>query len=267
MKIPAGDGAILIVVPTLDEAAYVGELIQTVLGAEPRASVLVVDDGSKDGTLEIVARLADEFPGRVNLLARQSKQGLGKAYIDGFTWGLERGFDYFVEIDADGSHDPSDVGRLISLSALDGLVIGSRYVSGGAVQGWSRRRHLLSQIGNVYASALLGFKVKDSTSGFRCYGRQVLESLDLGSVESEGYGFQIEMTYLTWQEAFQIVEVPIVFKERKAGKSKMSGAIVREALLSVARWGMQRLSDRLMGKRKERPRHTQQSPKNDSRSV
>ena len=247
----------LVVVPTYNEAENIGAILQAVHAAVPGASVLVVDDGSPDGTAEVVAAAA-EGDARVHLLRGTGKQGLGAAYVRGFGWGLEAGYEFFVEMDADFSHDPAALPALLATAARGHVAVGSRYVRGGAVQGWSRARHLLSWGGNIYDRMLLGFKVKDSTSGFRCYRRVVLEAIDLPQVRSNGYAFQIDMTYRAWQLGFQIEEVPITFRERSLGASKMSNAIVREALLAVARWGTR---DLLRGRRWSRaPRPVEAAP-------
>lgn len=227
---------VLVVIPTLNEAEHLDQLLRAVLALAPYVSVLVVDDGSSDGTREIAEKLAGE--GRVHLMARQRKLGLGRAYVDGFSWGLEREFGIFVEMDGDLSHDPAQLPALLDSLRGSGVVIGSRYVPGGRVVGWSRFRHLLSRTGNAYARIMLGFSVADSTSGFRCYRREVLETIGLRSIQSEGYAFQIEMAHRAWRAGYKIKEVPITFKERTSGKSKMSKAIVAEAIMSVTIWGL-----------------------------
>ncbi|MGI8427550.1 MAG: polyprenol monophosphomannose synthase [Actinomycetota bacterium] len=239
----APGGRVLVVIPTYDEAAHLDSLLDAVMGIATNVSVLVVDDGSTDGTLEIAQRRMTGS--RINLLAREVKGGLGKAYVDGFGWGLERGFTHFIEMDADLSHDPASLPELIEGAHTCGLVIGSRYISGGRVVGWSKGRHLLSQAGNLYARRMLGYKVQDSTSGFRCYRAEVLKAIGLDRVQSQGYAFQIEMTYKTWLLGHSIKEVPIVFRERTAGESKMSKAVVVEAITSITRWGIR---DRLKNK-------------------
>ena len=232
MSLSAGEG-VLVVVPTYNEAENIERLIDAVRTSVPEASVLVVDDGSPDGTGALVAARAGH---RVHLLERENKQGLGRAYVAGFTWGLERGFERFVEMDADFSHDPSDLPALVASTADCDVAIGSRYVDAGEVVGWSRGRELLSRFGNTYARLLLGFPFRDSTSGFRCYRKSVLEAIELEDVRSEGYAFQIEMTYRAWRRGFGVTEIPIAFRDRTQGRSKMSKAIVREAITSVARW-------------------------------
>jgi dolichol-phosphate mannosyltransferase len=245
----AGSGPrTLVLVPTYNEASGIGQLLDRALAADPTITILIIDDGSPDGTGEIADDRARDNE-RVEVLHRNSKQGLGKAYVNGFKLGLERGFDLLIEMDADLSHNPDDLPRLIAAAAESDLVIGSRYTKGGNVEGWSRPRHLLSQCANLYAKALLGFPIRDSTSGFRCFRREVLEDLDMDEVSSEGYSFQIEMAFSSWLRGFRIVEVPIVFRERSSGKSKMSRDIVVEGILWVTRAGLANLPRRLLRRR------------------
>jgi glycosyltransferase involved in cell wall biosynthesis len=227
----------VVVVPTYNEAESVVEVVDRVLLADPRVAVLVVDDASPDGTAKLVAARAEGEP-RVHLLERAGKQGLGAAYRAGFAWGLERGFEALVEMDADMSHPPDRLPAL--LDGLDGadLVIGSRYVPGGRTVNWSRPREAISRGGNAYVRLALGLPVHDATAGYRAYRRAVLEELPVAAVRSNGYCFQIEMAHRTWQEGFRVVEVPITFTERASGVSKMSRQIVAEALLRVAQWAL-----------------------------
>ena len=236
----------LVVIPTYNESENIVAILAAVGAAVPEVGVLVVDDGSPDGTGKLVEEAAAANP-RIHLLVGEGKAGLGRAYVNGFTWGLARGYDYFIEMDADFSHDPNALGSLLAAAADHDVVIGSRYIKGGGVEGWSQGRHALSYGGNIYARVLLGFGVKDATSGFRCYRRAVLEVLDLPGVRSNGYGFQIDMTYRAWRRGFSLKEVPITFREREAGVSKMSRAIVAAAFVAVARWG---LRDLIRGKRR-----------------
>jgi len=223
-----------VVVPTYNEAANIETVLDRIRGALPEAEILVVDDGSPDGTAEMVAQLGLEG---VHLLRRSRKAGLGSAYRAGFRWGLERGFDAFVEIDADLSHDPGALPSLVApLRQGAEVSIGSRYVPGGSIPNWSWFRYLLSRGGNWYASAMLGLKVADSTAGYRAYGASILRRIELDSVRAEGYGFQIEMTYRAKRAGATIVEVPISFVDRVAGESKMSTAIVVEAFGLVTWW-------------------------------
>jgi dolichol-phosphate mannosyltransferase len=228
----------LVVVPTYNERVVIEETITRLFDAAgERVELLVVDDGSPDGTAELVKRMAAEN-GSIHLLERAEKQGLGTAYVAGFTWAMERGYDTVVEMDADLSHDPADVARLLDGLGSADLVIGSRYVPGGAIRNWGAARRALSLFGNLYARFWLGFGIKDSTSGFRAYKTAVLATQDLASVHSEGYAFQIEMTRRIFRAGGSIEEIPITFVERVAGRSKMSRRIVLEALVSVPRWGI-----------------------------
>ena len=240
------------IVPTYNERDNIGEVAHRLFTATRESvDLLVVDDGSPDGTAEYVKSLAAESPYEINVIERSHKQGLGTAYVTGFRWGLERGYWALVEMDADLSHDPADVPRLLErLSAGADLVIGSRYVEGGGTENWGPLRRALSAGGNRYARLWLGYPVMDSTAGFRAYRAEVLAREDLSTVRSEGYGFQIEMTRRVWRAGGTIAEVPITFVERVSGKSKMSRRIVVEALAQVTRWG---LSDRLGGRRRAEP--------------
>lgn len=237
----------LVLVPTYNEAAGIDELLTRALAAHPGLEILVIDDGSPDGT----GRLADlraATEERVSVLHRSEKQGLGAAYVAGFRVGLERGFDLLIEMDADLSHDPADLPRLIAAAQDADLVIGSRYVRGGAVEGWSRARHTLSRTANLYSRLMLGIPVRDSTSGFRCFHRRVLESIDLEVVASEGYAFQIEMVFLALRSGFVVREIPITFRERSSGRSKMSKAIIVEGVRWVTRTGLSNLGRRFLHK-------------------
>ncbi len=231
----------LVILPTYNEAENITRMLERLRDALPDAGILVVDDGSPDGTAELVEKVAahDE---RVNLLRRPGKMGLGSAYRAGFRWGLEREYEVMVEMDSDFSHDPDALPSLVApLEDGHEVSIGSRYVPGGSIPNWSWHRHLLSWSGNRYADVVLGLGVADSTAGFRAYAATVLRRLDLDAVRAEGYGFQIEMTYRAKQAGASIVERPIAFVDRVAGESKMSSRIVVEALGLVTWWGMQRL--------------------------
>jgi dolichol-phosphate mannosyltransferase len=218
----------LAIIPTYNEADNLASLVGALLGLEPAIDVLVVDDDSPDGTGRIADRLAAADP-RVRVLHRAGKQGLGRAYIAGFEYALDRGYDTVIQMDADFSHRPQDVPRL--LAALDNaeVAIGSRKVRGGAVVGWSPTRRILSQGASIYARLLLGLRIKDCTSGFKALRRSALEALDLTRVRSNGYGFLVELNYAWSQAGLRIVEVPIVFPDRVAGASKMSAAVALEA--------------------------------------
>ena len=231
----------LVVIPTYNESENIERMLRRIHECLPGAGVLVVDDGSPDGTAEIVKKVAAELSD-INVLERSSKSGLGSAYRAGFAWGLERGYDACVEIDADFSHDPAALPTLIApLSEGVDVVIGSRYVEGGSIPNWAWHRHLLSRGGNLYASGVLGLGVSDSTAGYRCYSAGILRRLDLDRIRAEGYGFQIEMTYRARQFGAVITEVPIKFVDREAGESKMSSFIVVEALGLVTFWGLGRI--------------------------
>jgi dolichol-phosphate mannosyltransferase len=203
----------------------------------PEADVLVVDDGSPDGTGDIADRLAaaDES---LHVMHRSEKAGLGAAYIAGFRWALAEGYDVVVEMDSDGSHAPEELPRLLTALRDADLVIGSRWVTGGQIRNWPLYRQIISIGGSTYARVLLRFPVRDSTSGYRAFRRQVLEELKLDEVASQGYCFQIDLAWKTWRSGFRVREVPITFTEREVGRSKMSRAIVVEALWRVAGWGL-----------------------------
>ena len=228
----------LVVIPTYNESENIERMLHRIHECLPGAGVLVVDDGSPDGTADLVKGVAAELPD-VHLLARASKSGLGSAYRAGFAWGLERGYDACIEIDADFSHDPAALPTLVApLDEGFDVAIGSRYVEGGSIPNWAWHRHLLSRGGNAYASAVLGLGVADSTAGYRAYSAGILRQLDLDRIRAEGYGFQIEMTYRATQHGATITEVPISFVDRAAGESKMSSFIVVEALGLVTWWGL-----------------------------
>lgn len=228
---------VLVVIPTYNEAQTLPRVLDRVRVAVPGADVLVVDDSSPDGTARIAAdRAAGDA--RINLLSRPGKEGLGAAYVAGFGWGLERGYEVFVEMDADGSHAPEELPRLLTALGWADLVIGSRYVAGGTVLNWPRRRLALSRGGNLYTRMAVRLPVADATAGYRAYRRHTLEAIGLERVESQGYCFQVDMTRRAARAGLRIVEVPITFTERSVGESKMSSDIVREALWRVTQWGV-----------------------------
>lgn len=238
---------VLVVVPTYCEAESLPDTLARLLTAVPDVDVLVVDDASPDGTGRIADDLAAADP-RVHVLHRAGKVGLGAAYVAGFGWGLDAGYEVLVEMDADGSHQPEQLPRL--LAALDAgadLALGSRWVPGGAVHHWPRRRAFLSRGGNTYTRLVTGIGVRDATGGYRAFRRRVLESLDLTSVASQGYCFQVDLAWRAVRAGFRVVEVPIDFVDRVAGTSKMSGSIVREALWRVTVWGAQHRARQLAG--------------------
>ncbi|MCB0961024.1 MAG: polyprenol monophosphomannose synthase [Acidimicrobiales bacterium] len=228
----------LVVIPTYQEAENVVDVLERVRAAVPEASVLVVDDGSPDGTADLAAEAAGRL-GQVDVLRRTAKTGLGPSYRAGFAWGLERGHDVLVEMDADLSHDPEVLPELVGAvtSGRADLAIGSRYVPGGSVPGWPTHRRLLSQWGNRYVGFMLRMPVRDATAGFRAYRREIIERIGLEQVRADGYGFQIEMAYEVHKAGGRIVELPICFRDRIRGVSKMSPNIVVEALWLVTRWG------------------------------
>ena len=225
----------LIVVPTYNERDNARDIAGRLLAALPGAELLFVDDNSPDGTGALLDELAAAEP-RVHVMHRAGKLGLGTAYVEGFGWGLARGYAYLVEIVADGSHDPAYLPQMVALAA-DGadVVIGSRYVPGGGTRNWGAGRRLLSRGGSFYARTILGIDVRDVTAGFVCWRRAALEAIDLPTITSNGYSFQIEMKYRALRNCLRVVETPILFVDRRVGQSKMSRAIVAEALLQVWR--------------------------------
>jgi dolichol-phosphate mannosyltransferase len=227
---------VLVVVPTYNERENLKLVLGRLRRAVPDADVLVVDDGSPDGTGEIADRLAADDP-QVQVLHREEKLGLGAAYLAGFRWGLDRGYDALVEMDADGSHQPEQLPLLLTASESADLVLGSRWVPGGSVVNWPTRRRLLSRGGNTYVRLALGLGLRDATGGFRVFRRETLEALMTEIVASHGYCFQVDLAWRAANRGFRVVEVPIEFVEREFGTSKMSGAIVREALWRVTVWG------------------------------
>ncbi|HEX2576053.1 MAG TPA: polyprenol monophosphomannose synthase [Aquihabitans sp.] len=241
----------LVVLPTYQEAENVQDVLGRIRASVPEAHVLVVDDGSPDGTADLAAE-AGATLGQVDVLRRTEKSGLGPAYRAGFAWGLERGHDVLIEMDADLSHDPEVLPQLIA-AVTDGgadLAIGSRYVPGGSVPGWPRNRRLLSKWGNRYMGVMLRIPVRDATAGFRAYRRSIIERVGLERVRADGYGFQIEMAYEVHKAGGRIVEIPITFRDRERGVSKMSPNIVVEALVLVTRWGIRDRVDRVRRRRR-----------------
>jgi dolichol-phosphate mannosyltransferase len=224
---------VLIVVPTYNERDNVEAVVAQFLAPLPEAEILFVDDNSPDGTGDLLDQLAAGDP-RLHVLHRPGKLGLGTAYLDGFRWGLARGYDYLLEMDADFSHDPAYLPDMVRLAGEGAdMVVGSRYVEGGGTVNWGIGRQVISRAGSLYARTILGVGVRDLTSGFICYRRQTLEALDLDAVDSNGYSFQIEMKYRVIQAGMKVVELPIVFVDRRVGQSKMSRQIFLEALFMV----------------------------------
>jgi dolichol-phosphate mannosyltransferase len=230
---------LLVVLPTYNEVLNVDSMLRTLRTVVPDAHVLVVDDASPDRTADAAQTMADAL-GQIDVLRRQGKGGLGGAYREGFTWGIDNGYTRFVEIDCDFSHDPHALPSLLAAAENHEVVIGSRYVPGGQIPQWKYSRRLLSRGGNQYASILLGLRVADSTAGYRVYSLSALEKIKYQSVRADGYGFQIEMTYRARRGGASIIEVPISFRDRQLGESKMSSSIVYEALWLVTKWAMQR---------------------------
>jgi dolichol-phosphate mannosyltransferase len=233
----AAKGRVLIVMPTYNERQNLEIVAGRIREAVPDADLLVVDDNSPDGTGDLADKLAEVDP-RVQVMHRREKAGLGRAYVAGFTWALEHGYDLIVEMDADGSHRPEDLQKLLAVSAQADAVIGSRYVPGGTVVNWPKSREFLSKGANLYNRIMLGVQVKDATGGFRVYRAATLRRIDLNGIESAGYCFQIDMTLRVLQAGMTITEVPITFVERERGASKMSRTVIFEAFGRVARWGI-----------------------------
>jgi len=234
----------LVIIPTYNEKENIAEILGHVFRLEPAFHVLVVDDGSPDGTAGIVKDLQRQWPDRLHLMERSGKLGLGTAYIAGFKWALANGYDFIFEMDADFSHDPDDLVRLYKACAEQGgdMSVGSRYVKGGRVKDWSWDRVLLSYCASLYVRSILWLGVRDTTAGFVCYRRRVLERLALDEIKFIGYAFQIEMKYRAKLAGFRIIEVPITFIDRQKGKSKMSANIFREAIIGV--WRMKTITQR-----------------------
>lgn len=225
----------LVIIPTYNEKENIEAIIKAVFAQPTPFEVLIIDDGSPDGTAAIVKNMQQKDSERLHLLERTGKQGLGTAYIAGFKWALTHGYDYICEMDADFSHNPEDLNRLYNACFKDGadLAIGSRYKSGVNVVNWPMGRVLMSYFASTYVRLVTGMKIMDTTAGFKCYHRKVLETIKLDKIRLKGYGFQIEMKFSTWKYGFKIIEVPIIFTDRQEGASKMSGGIFSEALWGV----------------------------------
>lgn len=235
---------VLVVIPTYNEKDNLPRIVPEVLAQDDRISVLVVDDNSPDGTGQIADRMAGENP-RIQVLHRPGKQGLGKAYLAGFEWALARDYDRIIEMDADFSHNPKYLPEILRASEQADLVLGSRYISGVNVVNWPMSRLLLSYFANVYARIVTGMQVRDLTGGFKCFRRQLLETLNLQEIHSNGYAFQIEMSFRAFRRGFKLQEIPIVFVDREHGQSKMSKAIVREAIWMVPKLRLMAIFGRL----------------------
>ena len=232
----------IVIIPTYNERENIENIIRKVFSLDGGYDILIIDDGSPDGTAAIVKRLQQGFPERLHMIERPGKLGLGTAYITGFKWSIDKGYDYTFEMDADFSHNPEDLPRLYQ-ACKDGadLAIGSRYCDGISVINWPIGRIIMSYYASVYVRTILGMKVYDCTAGFKCYSNKVLRTIDLDKVEMKGYGFQIEMKYTTYKLGFKITEVPIIFVNRKAGTSKMSGGIFGEAFWGVIKLRFRKL--------------------------
>jgi dolichol-phosphate mannosyltransferase len=231
---PAPKRKTLIIVPTYNELENLPELVRQIFSEVPHTHILVVDDNSPDGTGALADSLAAADP-RVHVMHRAGKLGLGTAYIGGFKWALERDYERVFEMDADFSHQPKYLPTFLERAEEADLVLGCRYMKGGGTEDWTFMRRMISKGGNLYARMVMGLRFKDLTGGFKCFRREVLETLDLDAVKSKGYAFQIELTYRAHLAGFKIAEVPIIFPDRKLGQSKMSGRIVREAMLNVVK--------------------------------
>ncbi|MEO7127180.1 MAG: polyprenol monophosphomannose synthase [Nakamurella sp.] len=245
-------GRVVVIIPTYNERENLPLILDRLFAAVGGVDVVVVDDGSPDGTGEIADKraAADE---RVTVLHRTSKDGLGAAYLAGFDWALTRGYDVLVEMDADGSHAPEQLPRLLGALAHADLVIGSRYVTGGSVVNWPARRQVLSRGANAYARMALGSRIHDMTAGYRAYRADVLRTLALGDVASQGYCFQVDLAWRTISAGFRVTEVPITFTEREIGTSKMTGSIMTEAFTNIASWGLKHRWRQLTGRSTQRP--------------
>ncbi len=236
----------IVIIPTYNEKENIEKIIRAVMALDGDYHILVIEDSSPDGTAGIVKGLQLEFDGRLFIIERSGKLGLGTAYITGFKWSLEQGYDYIFEMDADFSHNPDDLPRLYEACSKDGadLSIGSRYCKGISVVNWPIGRVIMSYYASVYVRTVLGMKVYDTTAGFKCYRRKVLETIDLDKVRMKGYGFQIEMKYSTYKLGFKIKEVPVIFVDRTEGTSKMSSGIFGEAFWGVMKLKMRKISPR-----------------------
>lgn len=230
----------LIIIPTFNEIDNIERMITTLFGLYPEISLLIIEDGSPDGTANVVKRLMQKHS-KLNIIERKGKLGLGTAYITGFKWALERNFDYVFEMDCDFSHDPASIPDLLNAAQSHDLVIGSRYIDGIRIINWPFKRLLLSYGASIYTRCITGIPVFDTTGGFKCFTRKALEALDLNKIISNGYSFQLELNYKVWAKGLSIKEVPIIFYERRDGQSKMSGGIIFEAVFAVFRLRLKRI--------------------------
>ena len=243
----------IVIIPTYNEKENAEKIIRAVFGLEKKFDILIIDDGSPDGTASIVKRLIDtEFSDRLHIIEREGKLGLGTAYIRGFKWALEKGYDYIFEMDADFSHDPNDLPRLYAACHDEGadLAIGSRYVTGVNVVNWPMGRVLMSYYASKYVRLVTGLPIHDTTAGFKCYRRRVLETIDLDAIRFKGYAFQIEMKFTAYKLGFKVKEVSVIFVNRQLGTSKMSGGIFGEALFGVMRLRWAALTGKIKPRKK-----------------
>ncbi|NUK00168.1 polyprenol monophosphomannose synthase [Streptomyces lunaelactis] len=241
-------GPVLVIIPTYNEAENIASITSRVRVAVPEAHVLVADDNSPDGTGKIADELAGDDP-HIHVLHRAGKEGLGAAYLAGFHWGIDHGYGVLVEMDADGSHQPEELTLLLAALPEADLVLGSRWVPGGSVVNWPKSREFLSRGGSLYSRLMLGVPIRDVTGGFRAFRKETLQGLGMGQVASQGYCFQVDLAWRAVKSGFRVVEVPITFVERELGDSKMSRAIVLEALWRVTAWGMRSRFSALLGRR------------------
>ncbi|OFX84974.1 MAG: dolichyl-phosphate beta-D-mannosyltransferase [Bacteroidetes bacterium GWF2_33_16] len=225
----------LVIIPTYKEKENIEKMVRKVFSLEQPFELLIIDDNSPDGTADIIKSLQIEYPSKLHLIQRSGKLGLGTAYITGFKWAIENKYDYIFEMDADFSHNPEDLNKLYDACANQGadLAIGSRYISGVNVVNWPIGRVLMSYYASSYVRFITGMSIRDTTAGFKCYKRKVLETINIDKIKLKGYAFQIEMKFTTWKYGFKIIEVPIIFTERQEGASKMSGGIFNEAIWGV----------------------------------
>lgn len=244
----------IIIIPTYNEKENIAKIIPYTLNLSDRFEVLVIEDGSPDGTADVVKGLMQQFPERVHIIERTGKQGLGTAYITGFKWSLEKNYSYIFEMDADFSHPPEKLLELLDACENKGayLAVGSRYIKGGSVVNWPKDRLFLSYFASKYVRIVTGMRVKDTTAGFVCYRKETLQTIQLEKIKFLGYAFQIEMKFAVWLSSLKIIEVPIVFKDREVGVSKMSGSIIKEAVLGVLSMKMQSLKDKYFLNRKQK---------------
>ena len=238
MKLPFNKS--LLIIPTYNEIDNIEKMLSTVMELYPELSILIIDDGSPDGTADVVKEYQTKHP-HIYLIERTGKLGLGTAYITGFKWALDKDFQFIFEMDCDFSHDPHDIPKLLEAALINDLVIGSRYIDGIRIINWPMHRLLLSYAASIYTRVITGLSILDVTGGFKCFTRKALESIDLDKIISNGYSFQIELNFKVWAQGMKIQEVPIVFTERRDGQSKMSGGIVKEAIFAVIKLRIKKL--------------------------